>query len=205
MSISYVTMVREGNETMYKFAEIKYGKIVSINEHWVPLEEYVKFFEAGALFIDITDVLIDGEAPAVGDTVTTGSEGYIINHIKRVYSPAEMKAYVVEKMKLMRDRKELEPIEHNGFMFDADKDAITRMDIARKTLEDNGMESILWTTYDNDHTPLRVEDFAAINTAMAIRSTQLHDRYNRLKNYIYSVEDTSVLNDFDWDYELPEA
>ena len=51
---TYVTMTRDESEPTYKFAEIKYGKIVSINSHWVPLEEYRKFFAADSFFIDIT-------------------------------------------------------------------------------------------------------------------------------------------------------
>lgn len=205
MSISYVTMVRDEKEPLFRFAEVKYGKIVSINQHWVPLEEYVKFFEAGALFIDITNVTIDGEYPQVGDAVTTDADGYKIIHTKRVYSPAEMKAYTVEMMKLIRDKKELEPIAYtvNGteYLFDADADANTRISKARQLLEDNGIPSVLWTTFDNQHVPLSVEDFKAINTAQAVRSTQLHDRYNALKTYIYSLSDDqmSILTDFSWD------
>ena len=34
---TYVTLTRDESEPKYTFAEIKYGKIVSINQHWVPL------------------------------------------------------------------------------------------------------------------------------------------------------------------------
>ena len=63
-------MTRNESEPTYKFAEIKYGKIVSINSHWVPLEEYRKFFAADSFFIDITGVIINGEEPTIGDCIT---------------------------------------------------------------------------------------------------------------------------------------
>ena len=126
-------------------------------------------------------------------------------------SPAELKAYTIELMKLTRDKKELEPIQYtvNGvsYLFDADEDANTRMAKARQLLEDNDMPGVLWTTFENQHVELTVNDFKAINTAQAIRSTQLHDRYNALKSYIYSLanEDVQVLTeDFNWDFTIPE-
>lgn len=48
---TYITMTRDESEPTYKFAEIKYGKIVSINSHWVPLEEYRKFFAADSFLL----------------------------------------------------------------------------------------------------------------------------------------------------------
>lgn len=206
MAISYTTLVRNGDEPKYTFAEVKYGKIVSINEHWVPLEEYVKFFNANALFIDITGVEFDGEKPQIGDVVTTDENGYQIKHDKGVYSPAEVKAYTVELMKLTRDQKELEPIElavdGTVYLFDADKDAMTRMAKARQLLEDTELPSIVWTTFDNQHVSLNVSNFKELNIAQAIRSTALHDRYNQLKNYIYALDDKDIsvlLNGFSWD------
>ena len=34
---TYTTLTRIEGEPTYTFAEVKYGKIVSINQHWVPL------------------------------------------------------------------------------------------------------------------------------------------------------------------------
>lgn len=195
----------------YKFAEIKYGKIVAIMEHSVPLEEFVKFFNPNALFIDITDVEFDGEVPQIGDAITTGADGYKIVHKKAIYNELDMKAFMVEKMRLIRDSKELEPIDYeiNGvvYTFDADADANTRIAKARQLLEDSDINEILWTTFDNNHVVLTLNDFKGINIAQAIRSTQLHNRYNALKNFIYSVapENISIITDdsFGWDYELP--
>lgn len=187
---------------MYKFAEIKYGKIASIHEHAVPLEEFKNFFDANALFIDITGIKVEGEDPAVGDIVTTGTDGYKIEHFKHVMSPAEYKAYIVEKMKLIRNQKELEPIEYNRVLFDADKDAITRMDMASKAMAVNDIETIVWTAFNNEHIQLSVDDFNKINAALMMRAIMLHDHYNKIKSYVYSLEDTSVLDNFTWDTDI---
>lgn len=193
------------NEPIYTFAEVRNGKIVSINKHWVPLEQFAKFFDASSLFIDITDVIINGEAPVIGDSVVTDANGYSVIHKQQVYSPAQYRAYVTEVMKLTRDQKELEPIsiEVNGsnYMFDADKDAITRIAKARQLIEDGAVESIIWTTFDNDHVELHLEDFKKLNAAQSVHSSQLHARYNEIKTYIYSLKDEEldILNDFTWD------
>lgn len=190
-------------EPTYTFAEVQYGRIVSINKHWVPLNEFYKFFEANCLFIDITGLLIDGEPPAIGDIVTTDETGYKIIHNKSVFSASETKNRVIEQLKLVRNVKELEPIPYNDILFDADKDSLDRMDKARKLLEDNNQPYILWTTADNDRVPVSVEDFKGINTAIAMRSNDLHIRYNELKHYILDLDEKYLalipLIDWDWD------
>lgn len=189
----------------YTFAEVKYGKIVSINKHWVPLNEFYKFFEPNCLFIDITGVLINGEPPCIGDVVTTDETGYKIIHLKEVLTDEEIKNRTIEILKLTRNVKELEPIMYNNVLFDADKDSLDRMDKARKLLEDNNQESITWTTANNRRLPVTVEDFKGINTAIAVRSNELHIRYNVLKQYIYNLDDKYIslvpLIDWDWDIE----
>lgn len=192
-------------EPTYTFAEVQYGRIVSINKHWVPLNEFYKFFEANCLFIDITGVLIDGEPPAVGDVVNTDESGYKIIHSKKNLTNDEIKNRTIEILKLTRNVKELEPIMYNNILFDADKDSLNRMDKARKLLEDNNQPYILWTTADNNRVPVSVEDFKGINTAIAMRSNDLHIRYNVLKQYILELDEKYIslvpLIDWDWDIE----
>ena len=104
---------------------------------------------------------------------------------------------------MIRNVKELEPIPYNDILYDADKDSLDRMDKARKLLEDNNQEYILWTTANNSRVPVTVEDFKGINTAIAVRSNDLHIRYNLLKNYILDLDEKYLplipLIDWDWD------
>ena len=193
-------------EPRYTFAEVKWGKIVAIHHHWVPLDEFCKFFEANAFFVDITDVLIDGEPPAIGDSVTNDpNEGYKIIHIRNTYTEEEQKQYVIDMLKMTRDQKELEVIEYKGVLFDADTISQTRMEKARTFLEDNDISSIIWTTAVNTRVDLTVQDFKNINTLIAIRSNDLHIRYNQLKQFILNLDINSSinLNDIDWNYPIP--
>ena len=201
---TYTTLTRQDDEARYTFAEVKYDKIVSINQHWVPLEEYIKFFEADACFLDITGVLIDGEPPAIGDSVTTNPDGYEIRHFKSTFSVAETKNYKTELLKLERDRKELEPIEYNGILFDADKTSLTRMDKAEKFLVKKNIPSIVWTTADNSRVEVTVDDFEGINAVLAMRSDSLHNRYNELKAYIDGLDDKylAVILEIDWNWDI---
>lgn len=206
MSYVYQTMVRDtSQDPQYTFAEVKYGKIVAINKHWVPLEEYKKFFEPDAFFLDITGVLIDGEEPKVGDVVNSGGkEGYTIVRIPDSYNIFDVQKRKIEEFKLMRDQKELEPIEYNNILFDADRIAQERMDKARKFLEDNNIPSITWTTADNQRVDIGVNDFKGINTQIAVRSNDLHVRYNQLKAYINALTEDYIqlAVDMDWDWDM---
>lgn len=204
---TYITLTRPEEEPCHTFAEIKYGKIVSINKHWVPLDEYIKFFDSNALFLDITGVLINGEPPAIGDSITTTDEGYKIIHIKNSYSMAESKNYTIEKLKLIRNQKELEDIEVDGILFDADKDSILRIDAARKCLEDNSsiISSIEWTTADNKRITATIDTFKKLNSAITERSNSLHIRYNELKKYINDIQDTKylpIIAKIDWNWDI---
>lgn len=201
----YKTIVRDGSQPTYKFAEVKYGKIVALHEHWVPLKEFRNFFEAGALFLDITGIKIEGEDPVIGDTVNSGENGYEIVHFKSIHSVAETKNYKTELLKLQRNVKELEPIEWNGILYDADKDSLTRLDKARRQLEDEKLESKLWTAADNSKVLLTLDDFIGINCALSNRATLLHARYNELKSYIENIDGEkylAVILAIDWDWDI---
>lgn len=117
---------------------------------------------------------------------------------------AEAKAAQIERLKLIRNQKELEPIWYINNSFDADKDSLLRLDKARQSLEDNNLESIEWTTANNQRVEVTVNDLKGINTAVAYRSNQLHIRYNELKNYINSVEEDKYVADIiniGWDFD----
>ena len=61
------------------------------------------------------------------------------------------------------------------------------MRIAKDALVDNNIASQTWTCADNTKAELTVADFKAINTLAAQRSSQLHDKYNELKNKVEAM------------------
>lgn len=99
---------------------------------------------------------------------------------------SETKAEKIRYFKSIRDKKEVDPIEVNGALFDYDDKSRDRLYIARQALEDmgGGEAGILWTTADNKRIKMTVKDFAAVNSAAAIRSNQLHVKYNTLKEAV---------------------
>ena len=152
----------------------------------------------------------DGQIEAfnLGDAIEFSENGYEIKHIKSIYSFPEAKATQIERLKLIRNQKELEPIEYNGHYYDADKDSLLRLDKARQSLEDNGLESIEWTTANNERVNITIADFKGINTAIAARSNQLHIRYNELKTFINSIEDEkygAAIFRIQWDSDISQG
>ena len=112
----------------------------------------------------------------------------------------EMKLHKIAVLKMLRDTKEVEPIQTDKGSFDYDDKSRDRIAIARQALMDNeGMESILWTTADNQRVPLTVEDFAEINSMAAYRSNSLHIKYNELKVRVNEAQTVEEVNEIVWE------
>ncbi len=115
----------------------------------------------------------------------------------------EVKQKKINELKSKRDTEEVEPIEHNGNIFDYDDKSRDRLHIARQALEDNYVEeeqnSIMWTTADNKRVELFVEDFVAINTNAAVRSNALHVKYNILKEQVIGAETKEEVESILWE------
>ena len=111
----------------------------------------------------------------------------------------EVKQKKINEFKMKRDTEEVEPIEHNGNIFDYDDKSRDRLHIARQALEDTKQESILWTTADNKRVELHIEDFVAINTNAAVRSNALHIKYNILKEQVIGAETKEEVESIIWE------
>lgn len=114
-------------------------------------------------------------------------DGQIVEKQPEPIDIEALKTAKIAEMKAERDNREVQDIEYNGKMFDYDDKSRERLTLARQALEDNKTESILWTCADNTFATLTLEDFKAINTLSATRSTQLHEQYNKLKVLINSL------------------
>lgn len=115
-------------------------------------------------------------------------DGQIVEKPPEPIDIEALKTAKIAEMKAERDNREVQDIEYNGKMFDYDDKSRERLTLSRQALEDNKTESILWTCADNTFATLTLEDFKAINTLSATRSTQLHEQYNKLKLLINSLE-----------------
>lgn len=134
---------------------------------------------------------------------------YIYKDGKIVEKPPEpvdieaLKKSKIAEMKSERDNREVQDIEYNGKLFDYDDKSRERLTLARQSLEDNKIESILWTCADNTFATLTLEDFKAINTLSATRSTELHEQYNKLKLLINSLETEEEIKEVTFDTDTP--
>ena len=111
----------------------------------------------------------------------------------------EVKEQKINELKSIRDRKEVEPVQTTKGLFDYDDKSRDRLQIARQSLEDNpSVESIVWTTADNQRVPLSVADFSEINSVAAYRSNQLHVKYNELKEEVNACETVEEVEAIEW-------
>lgn len=139
------------------------------------------------------------------DSYIDNIDVYIKSKEKREYVPPlkptinELKTSKIADMKAERDTREVQNIEYNGKTFDYDDKSRERLTLSRQSLEDNKTESILWTCADNTFATLTLEDFKAINTLSATRSTQLHEQYNKLKLLINSLETEEQIKEVTFD------
>lgn len=126
-------------------------------------------------------------------------DGQIVEKQPEPIDIEALKTAKIAEMKAERDNREVQDIEYNGKMFDYDDKSRERLTLARQALEDNKTESILWTCADNTFATLTLEDFKAINTLSATRSTQLHEQYNKLKLLINSLETEEQIKEITFD------
>ena len=111
----------------------------------------------------------------------------------------EAKEQKINELKSIRDTKEVEPVQTSKGIFDYDDKSRDRLAIARQSLTDNpSVESIVWTTADNQRVPLTVADFAEINSMAAYRSNQLHIKYNELKAEVNACEAVEDIESIVW-------
>lgn len=135
---------------------------------------------------------------------------YIKAKAEREYEPLEeptleeLKETKIAEMKAERNYREVLDIEYNGKSFNYDEKSRERLNQARQYLEDNGIESVLWTCADDTFSLLTVEDFKNINTLSATRSTELHEQYNKLKVYINGLSDSEQVKEVTFDMDVAD-
>ena len=141
------------------------------------------------------------------DWCNSTQKGFIVDrgeYYEVVEIPArtleEVKAQKIAELKSIRDTKEVEPIRTDKGIFDYDDKSRDRLAIARRSLEDNpSVESIVWTTADNQRIAMTIADFAEVNSMAAYRSNQLHIKYNELKAEVNAAQTVEEVKAITWD------
>ena len=111
----------------------------------------------------------------------------------------EVKTAKINELKGVRDFKEVESVQTSKGIFDYDDKSRDRLAIARRSLEDNpSVESIVWTTADNQRIAMTIADFAEVNSMAAYRSNQLHIKYNELKAEVNAAQTVEEVEAIHW-------
>lgn len=186
-----------------RFAQPLYGKIIYIYETDLEKEQLATIFDPSTYWIDVTG--IDCEVGYILEYVEGGGLRFVPPPNDGPLSLEETKANKIALMKAERDNREVAVIDYKDITLDYDDKARERMRIAQQALEDNNIESQLWTCADNVQVLLTVQDFKNINTLAAQRSGTLHVQYNKLKEYINSLTTIEEVDAVTFDTEVPEA
>ncbi len=186
-----------------RFAQPLYGKIIYIYETDLEKEQLATIFDPSTYWVDVTG--IDCEVGYILEYVEGGGLRFVPPPNDGPLSLEEAKANKIALMKAERDNREVAFIDYKDITLDYDDKARERMRIAQQALEDNNIESQLWTCADNVQVPLTVQDFKNVNTLAAQRSGMLHVQYNKLKEYINSLTTIEEVDAVTFDTEVPEA
>lgn len=169
-------------QNKHKYAELKWGQIVSINEHEVDLDTFKRFFMPDALFVDITGLNTEeGAEPQLGDTLRQEGANLIITRNSwdaPLHWTARQK---IEILKLEKNKADQQPIVYNQNSYDAD--FISRMRISTQA---NLIESkhIQWHCSDDKCTPLTPKDFQQLVTLLGERDVLHNKQYNEKKDLL---------------------
>lgn len=188
----------------YKYAEIMYGKVVSIHQHFMPLELFRKLFvpTREADFIDIRPAeLASGIEVQIGDYVFHDGNGTL--RIERPIYDNSLDGTVLRKLdelKSNRDNEEVAIIEVNDSPFDYDSKARERINAAIISLDvmdslTGTTNNIEWTLANNINLSVTANDLRLVVAKIAERSNILHIKYRELKEYIYAIQYDGKLTD----------
>ena len=184
-----------------RFAQPLYGKIIYIYETDLEKDQLATIFDPSTYWIDVTG--LDCEVGYILEYVDGGGLRFVAPPNEGPLSLEETKANKIALMKAERDNREVAVISYKDIALDYDDKARERMRIAQQALEDNNIESQLWTCADNVQVLLTVQDFKNINTLAAQRSGMLHIQYNKLKEYINSLTTIEEVEAVTFDTEVP--
>lgn len=108
----------------------------------------------------------------------------------------QVKQEKIIELKVMRDMREVQPIEYNGNLYDYDEKARDRINAAIIALSVTG-QSIEWTTADNTNVLVTAEDLRGVVANVAVRSNELHIKYRNTKAKIEEAQTAEELEEIE--------
>lgn len=195
----------------YKYAEIRYGRIVSLHKHFMPLSMFKRLFtlDREEDFVDI----LPAEAAAgfkaqVGDYIHYTDDG-TFKIVRPIYPDTVNGAqqFKLDELKAHRDQEEVEIIEVSNpldteqedpvlYGFDYDEKARERINAAIIALDLMGPEATIdWTLADNSSIPVTASFLRYVIAKVAERSAALHIKYRTLKESVQQIVDNEELTE----------
>lgn len=130
-------------------------------------------------------------------TIEDKGDYYVIVEIPAP-SLDEVKANKIAELKGIRDAKEVEDIQVNGYLFDYDEKARERINAAIIALDVTG-GTIMWTLADNTDTEVSANTLRYVIAMVAQRSNELHVKYRNLKERVESATTKEQVEAIVWD------
>ena len=112
----------------------------------------------------------------------------------------EAKASKIAEFKSIRDAKEVDDIQVNGYLYDYDEKARERINAAIIALDVTG-GTITWTLADNTDKEVSANDLRFVIAMVAQRSNVLHTQYRHLKEAVNAATTVSEVESISWPEE----
>ena len=109
----------------------------------------------------------------------------------------EVKRHKLAVLKTLRDAKEVEDIQVNGYLYDYDEKARERINAATIALDLTG-DTITWTLADNTDKEVSANDLRYVIAMVAQRSNVLHVKYRELKERVESATTKEQVEAISW-------
>jgi hypothetical protein len=169
-------------QNKHKYAELKWGQIVSINEHEVDLDTFKRFFMPDAQFIDIMGLKTqEGDEPQLGDNLRQEGANLIITRNSWDAPLHWIARQKIDLLKLEKNKSDEQPIVYNQNSYDADFISRMRISTQANLLESNPIQ---WHCSNDICATLTPKDFQQIIDALGKRDIAHNKEYNKKKDFL---------------------
>lgn len=131
------------------------------------------------------------------NNATIVDQGEYYEVVAIVVSLDDAKASKIAELKLLRDAKELEPVQYIDHLYDFDTKSFDRINAAIIAL-DQTQGTIGWTTADNQVVEVNADALRGVIASAAIRSNALHVIYRELKEAVNAATTVEEVNSISW-------
>lgn len=134
------------------------------------------------------------------NNATIEDKGDYYEVVEIVVTLNEAKERKITELKILRDAKELEPVQYIDHLYDFDTKAFDRINAAIIAL-DQTHGTIGWTTADNQVVEVTADALRGVIASAAIRSNALHVIYRELKEAVNAATTVSEVESISWPEE----